>query len=383
MRRARRRRELQRRRRRQELIRRILAAGALLLLLLAAAVAWRMTRKEETAGREAGLEERIRSASGERSDTGEDPKERADIGKDPGRRSDTGEDPGERSDTGEDSGTDPDISGTGETPGSFAVTEDTVSLGEEDIVSGYAVFVDLEHRTIIAGRGEKERIVPASMTKVLTLLVAAEHLENLDLPYTVPAEVLDYTVRHDCSGAGFEKDETVTVRDLMYGAILPSGADAALSLAYCVSGSHESFVDLMNEKLETLGLSGSAHFTNCVGIYEENHYCTVYDMAVIMAAAMENEVCREVLSAHTYQTSGTEQHPDGILLSNWFLRRIEDKDTGGEVVCGKTGYVDQSGSCAVSYGVGADGGTYICVTTNAYNKWKCINDHAALYKRFT
>ena len=74
---------------------------------------------------------------------------------------------------------------------------------------------------------------------------------------------------------------------------------------------------------------------------------------------------------------------DGILLSNWFLRRIEDKDTGGEVVYGKTGYVDQSGSCAVSCGVGADGGMYVCVTANAYNKWKCINDHAALYKRFS
>ncbi len=174
----------------------------------------------------------------------------------------------------------------------------------------------------------------------------------------------------------------MTIRDLLYGAILPSGADAALSLAVCVSGSQEAFVEKMNGKLEELGLSGTAHFTNCVGIYEEDHYCTVYDMAVIMNAAIDNEVCREVLSAHTYTTSGTDQHPDGILLSNWFLRRIEDKDTGGEVLCGKTGYVDQSGNCAVSYGKGENGGSYICVTANAFNKWKCIYDHAALYRRF-
>lgn len=360
LRRARRRRELQRRRRRQELIRRIVVSVVLLLLLAAVAVAavGQMMRKEENAGRKAGRQGRI-------------------------SRGPETEDLEEPSDDGEDPGTDSEADGSGGTPGSFAAAEDMVVLGEADIVSSYAVFVDIEHKTIMAGRGEKERIVPASMTKVLTLLVAAEHLEDLDMPYTVPAEVLDYTLRHDCSGAGFEKEETVTVRDLMYGAILPSGADAALSLAFCVSGSHEAFVDLMNEKLEALGLSGSAHFTNCVGIYEENHYCTVYDMAVIMAAAVENEVCREVLSAHTYQTSRTDQHPDGILLSNWFLRRIEDKDTGGEVVYGKTGYVDQSGSCAVSCGVGADGGMYVCVTANAYNKWKCINDHAALYKRFS
>jgi D-alanyl-D-alanine carboxypeptidase (penicillin-binding protein 5/6) len=104
----------------------------------------------------------------------------------------------------------------------------------------------------------------------------------------------------------------------------------------------------MNEKLEELGIADTAHFTNCIGLYDDNHYCTAYDMAVIMKAAVENELCREVLSAHTYTTSSTEQHPDGITISNWFLRRIEDKDSGGLVLCGKTGFVNQSGSCAVS-----------------------------------
>ena len=85
----------------------------------------------------------------------------------------------------------------------------------------------------------------------------------------------------------------------------------------------------MNQKLEELGLSDTAHFTNCVGLYDENHYCTLYDMAEILGAAIDNELCREVLSAHTYTTSATEQHPEGLLISNWFLRRIEDKDTHG------------------------------------------------------
>lgn len=84
--------------------------------------------------------------------------------------------------------------------------------------------------------------------------------------------------------------------------------------------------------------------TNCVGIYDEEHYCTVYDMAMILEAALDNPLCREVLSAHTYNTSATAQHPEGLLLSNWFLRRIEDKDTGGEVICAKTGFVVQSGN---------------------------------------
>lgn len=253
--------------------------------------------------------------------------------------------------------------------------------GEEN--SGNAIFIDLETGNILADKGAKQRIVPASMTKVLTLLVAAENIDNLDDTFQITSDITDYSYVNGCSNAGFEKEEVVTVRDLLYGTNLPSGADAALGLAVYVSGSQEAFVELMNQKLDELGLSETAHFTNCIGIYDENHYCTVYDMAVIMNAALNNETCREVMSARTYNTSKTEQHPEGILLSNWFLRRIEDKDTGGEVICGKTGYVNESGSCAVSYGTDHKGRSYICVTVNAQGKWKCIYDHVDLYKKFS
>lgn len=263
-------------------------------------------------------------------------------------------------------------------------TSDTLTLGDE-LISGYAVMVNLDDGRILAGKGAKTRINPASMTKVLTVLVAAEHLydlKKLDDTFTITLEITDYGYVHDCSSAGFARDEKVTVRDLFYGTVLPSGADAAVALATYVAGDQETFVRMMNDKLEELGLSDTAHMTNCVGIFDENHYCTVYDMAMIMEAAVDNELCREVLAAHTYTTSKTEQHPEGINLSNWFLRRIEDKDTGGEVLCGKTGYVVQSGNCAASYGVDDSGKEYICVTADASSVWRCIEDHAALYKQF-
>ena len=139
---------------------------------------------------------------------------------------------------------------------------------------------------------------------------------------------------------------------------------------------------MMNDKLDELGLSESAHFTNCVGLYDEEHYCTVYDMAVIMKAAMENELCREFLSLHTYTTTPTTEHPEGITISNWFLRRIEDKDTGGEVLCAKTGYVVQSKNCAVSYGTFAGGTPYICVTAGSSSSWRCIYDHVDIYNQY-
>ena len=262
-------------------------------------------------------------------------------------------------------------------------TEATRQLGEE-IVSSNAILINVGSGEILAQKGAKTKINPASMTKILTVLVAAEHIdrEALDDTFTMTLEITDYGYVHDCSSVGFLKDETVTVRDLVYGTILPSGAEAAVGLATYVAGSQEAFVEMMNEKLKELGLSDTAHFTNCVGIYDEEHYCTLYDMAIIMEAAADNELCREVLSAHSYTTSATEQHPEGITISNWFLRRIEDKDAGGEVLYAKTGYVVQSGNCAASYAEDASGNGYICVTAGANHVWKCIYDHVDIYKQF-
>lgn len=266
----------------------------------------------------------------------------------------------------------------------FEATEETSGIYSEEVISSHAILIDESTDTIVASKGAQERISPASMTKVLTILVAAEQIaeENLDDTFTMTLEITDYSYINDCSNVGFLDGEKVAVRDLFYGTILPSGGDAAVGLATYVAGSHEAFVDMMNEKLEELGLSDSAHFTNCVGLYDENHYCTVYDMAVIMKAAIENELCREVLAAHSYTTTPTTEHPEGITISNWFLRRIEDKDTGGEVLCAKTGYVAESGNCAVSYGTFEEGKTYICVTAGSTSSWRCIYDHVEIYTRY-
>lgn len=262
-------------------------------------------------------------------------------------------------------------------------TAETRSIGAEDVLSEYAVLINAEDGTIAAQRDAMAIINPASMTKVLTVLVAAEHITDLDDEFTMTLEITDYAYVNDCSSVGFLDGEVVTIRDLFYGTVLPSGGDAAVALATYVAGSHEAFVDMMNEMLEELGLSDTAHFTNCVGLYDKEHYCSVYDMAMIMKAAVENELCREVLSARTYTTSATEQHPEGITISNWFIRRIEDKDTGGKVLCAKTGYVAQSGSCAASYGISGEGIPYICVTAQTYSSWRCIYDHVALYSKYT
>jgi len=261
---------------------------------------------------------------------------------------------------------------------------DTKGIYSEEVISDYAILVDADTDTIIGKKNAYDRMTPASMTKVLTLLVAAEAIsaEDLDDTFTMTLEITDYAYKNDCSNVGFLDGEVVTVKDLFYGTILASGGDAAVGLATYVAGSHEAFVELMNEKVEQLGLSDSAHFTNCVGIYDDDLYCTAYDMAIIMKAAMQNELCREVLNARTYTTTLTAEHPEGITISNWFMRRIEDKDTGGEVLGAKTGYVVQSGSCAVSYQENENGTTYICVTADSTSSWRCIYDHVEIYNSY-
>ncbi len=263
-------------------------------------------------------------------------------------------------------------------------TDKTALIGEEQgVVSSYAVLINAETGEIVAQKDADAITSPASMTKILTLLVAVEHLTDLDETVVMTQEIGSAVYNSDLSAVGYKVDDVIPVRDLLYGTILPSGADAAMLLAEHVAGSQEAFVELMNDKVKELGLSDTAHFTNCVGFYDEENHCTMKDMAMILKAAVENKLCREVLSAHIYTTDPTPEHPTGIEISNWFLRRIEDKDTHGEVICAKTGFVDQSGCCAASYQISNDGGRWICVTGNTYSSWRCIYDHVSLYDLYT
>ncbi len=261
-------------------------------------------------------------------------------------------------------------------------TESTVEIGGE-VVSEYAILINNDTKEIVGKRNANEKIVPASMTKVMTVLVAAKHIsaEQLDEVVTMSHDAIDYSYAGGGSTSGFVEDEEVTVKDLFYGTILPSGGDAAAQLAMYVAGDIDTFVGMMNEEAANLGLTNT-HFTNPVGFHSSEHYSTPYDISIIMMAALDNELCREVLTTKVYNSTGTNINPDGITISNWFLRRIEDKDIGGEILGAKTGYVDESGNCAVSSMTSASGVEYICCTAKSSSSWRCIYDHVDIYKTY-
>ena len=257
----------------------------------------------------------------------------------------------------------------------------------DEILSEQAILIDLQTGRILAEKDAERAIPPASMTKIMTLMTAVEQVADLDDTFTMTQTILNTTYDNDLSIAGFMHDETVPVRDLLYGLILPSGADAAFGLssylaALDIPESEQSFSEIMNEKAAQYGLS-SVHFSNSTGMFEETHQASLHDVAVMLWFAMQDDICREVLTTVNYTTTKTEQHPDGIELTNMFLVKIAEEDCGAvTVIAAKTGFVDESGRCAASYAVDESGHAYICVTAKTESYEEVIADHALLYATF-
>lgn len=263
----------------------------------------------------------------------------------------------------------------------YLLADEATAEFDDAIVSKYAVLVDVGSNRITAQREADEIIYPASMTKIMTLIVAVENMNSLDDEFTMTYEILNPLINEDASRAGFEEGETITVEDMLYGAVLPSGADATIGLAQCISGSEEEFVKLMNEKAEEMGLEHT-HFTNTSGLHDENHYSTVTEMAMILEYAIQIPLCRQVLSTYQYTTSATKEHPEGILLeSTMFSRMYGDEVEGVQIEGGKTGYTDEAENCLASFAV-KDGQEYVAVTAGSYSHWLTIYDAFEMYENY-
>ena len=251
-----------------------------------------------------------------------------------------------------------------------------------EVNANFAILVDADAGLVVAEKNGSAKMYPASMTKVMTLLVACEHITDLNEKLEITQDIVDYVKKEGASNCGFKAGEQVTMQDLLYGLILPSGADAALALVRRIAGSEEQFVTLMNQKAQQLGISATTHFTNCTGLYNDNHYSTAEDMAIIMRAAAQNSVAATILTTRSYTTQANNKRSTGLSFSNLFLKRIDTQTTGGQVNFAKTGYVAKAGNCAVSYFTAASGRHYICVTGKTSGAWNVVSAHAALYSQY-
>ena len=174
-------------------------------------------------------------------------------------------------------------------------SSDYKEITDAAVRTPYVALLDVNNNKIIAGREAESRIYPASMTKVMSLIVAVENVKDVTKMYQFTNKLLYPLYNAQASVAGFGTNEIVPVSDLFYGMILPSGADAAAALAEIVAGSEEQFAVLMNKKCEELGLKNT-HFVNSTGLYDDEQYTTPSEMAMIMKYAMDNSECAKVLS---------------------------------------------------------------------------------------
>ena len=230
--------------------------------------------------------------------------------------------------------------------------------------SPYMILVDLESGEVLSERNARDRIYPASLTKIMTAILAIENTENMDEVITLSPDIFQNLYEENASVAGFEPDETVRLQDLLYGILLPSGAECCLAFADKVAGSEEAFVELMNRKAESLGMENT-HFCNVTGLQNPDHYSTAKDISILLQYALKNKSFKEAFTCRSYTTTTSKQHPEGITFYSTMFEKLGDAEvTGGEILGGKTGYTTQAGLCLASL-ARLGGKEYILVTAKA------------------
>ena len=248
------------------------------------------------------------------------------------------------------------------------------SIKLDKLHSPYVILMDAATGQIIAEKNSGARMYPASMTKLMAALVAVEHTEDQAVDVEIPQSIFAGLYLEHASLAGFEPGEKVSPEELLYGMLLPSGAECCSTYALWLAGSEEDFVGWMNDKAEALGMENT-HFVNTTGLHDEGHYSSARDMAILLRECLKNDTLRRVLSAESFQTAPTAQHPQGLTLESTLFQAItqdrellrqksEGERAGATLLGGKTGYTSQAGLCLASFAL-INGREYLLVTAGA------------------
>lgn len=216
------------------------------------------------------------------------------------------------------------------------VTIQPVQAKEIQLFSKYYYLYDRSNEMIYLDEKSDEKIYPASMTKILTVSLALDKIPDIHQKVTITSQDIDGLLALQATTAGFYVGEQVTYEDLLYGALLPSGADACLALSRLTYGSTKQMVAAMNQKVKSLGLTHS-HFQNVTGLHDENHYTTVKDMAHILNHALSNKEFVKVFNAREY-TSSSNHHWISSLQRGKEYKGIDISHIDG----GKSGFTDEA-----------------------------------------
>ena len=250
--------------------------------------------------------------------------------------------------------------------------ENAITIAEGEVSSKNVALVDLSSNKIIASRqsGKGNPIYPASLTKVMTLIVVYENLKStsaLNEKLTLSEAVVNKMIEENSSGYGFKAGDVLTVNELIHAVMLYSDGTACITLAEYISGSEAKFVELMNAKAKEMGLLNT-NFTNCTGLHNQYHFSTAQDLAAMMAYAMKNTFCANVITAQSLKI-GSHFRPDEGVSYNMYNQVFNSLKNAQPSTCtiygGKTGLTDEAKYCLVTYSKTKDGKEYILVTMGA------------------
>lgn len=251
----------------------------------------------------------------------------------------------------------------------------------EALDAGAALIFNITDQKAVYNQGAFERLYPASITKVMTFLVAAD-LVDWDETVTITDAMLDLDPAS--SVAGLKGGDIIAMKDLFYGLLVVSGNDAAQAIALHVSGTQEQFADLMNAKASELGATGS-HFVNAHGLTDEQHYTTAYDVYLIFKEALKDPRFVDIISTpqHTayYTGAGGSQVEKTWTAGQRYLTGEVEAPEGFTVVGGKTGTTSAAKNCIVLYSRDAAGKEYISVVLRAPSRDVLYEDLNALFSK--
>lgn len=228
-----------------------------------------------------------------------------------------------------------------------------------------AIVVDGDNNEVLYDYNAYEQRFPASVTKIMTTLVILRAIDagELSLDTQVTASKKAVTLPEGSSTAGIVEGEVLTIEQLLYCDLVPSGNEACNILAEALCDTQDEFVARMNETAAELGMTGT-HFANPHGLHDPNHYTTAYDIYLMAAAAMKYDIFRKIVSTPTYTLEPTNKiseprvlHSTNALISNWYVSGV----TYSKAIGIKTGYTEEAGRCLASAAVDSQGRTFYCV----------------------
>ncbi|HIZ55810.1 MAG TPA: D-alanyl-D-alanine carboxypeptidase [Firmicutes bacterium] len=227
-----------------------------------------------------------------------------------------------------------------------------------EIQSSAAVLVNMDTDTIIYEKNPDKQQYPASLTKIMTAIIALEEIEDLDTVITMPRYIYDELFLGGASNAGINAGEEISIRDLLYALMVRSAGEAASALAdYVGGGDIATFVQMMNDKAKEIG-AVNTHFTNAHGLHDPDQVTTAYDMYLITKYALTVPYFQEIATAVSYDLRGqTIYHTCSLLQKSSQYYYPYAKGI-------KTGYTDEAGRNLVSMAT-KDGYNYLLITMGA------------------